>query len=303
MLAYGCRRMSDLVNKLLGKLNGWGEDLVLMLPNLAGAIGILVFFWFLARFLSNAVQKTLSRFSAHQALNALVCSVVRFLIRVTGVVVALHILDLDKAATTFLAGAGIAGLAIGFAFQDLTANFIAGIAMALQRPAKVGDLIETNGYFGIVEAIEMRSSRIRTLQGPVVRIPNRKIFEESLTNYNDHNERRIDLVVGVSYGDDLKLAQQATKDAVANVEGVSKEPAVYFQEFGDSSINLVAQFWIPFLRQPDFLKAQSDAIIAIKQAFDKNNITIPFPIRTLDFGIVGGVPLQEQLGTVPQADK
>jgi small conductance mechanosensitive channel len=287
--------MGDIVDKLIGKIQGWGEDLILMLPNLGGALAVLILFWILSRYIGKGVHSLFARVSSHEALNELVTTITRVIVKVAGILVALQILNLDKAATTFIAGAGIIGLAIGFAFQDLTANFIAGIVMAMNRPFKVGDLVETNDYLGTVEIVEMRSTRLRLLQGPVVRIPNRKIFEECLVNFNHCSKRRIDLVVGVSYGDDLKKAKAAATDAVANLVGVEEEPRLFFQEFGDSSIDFVIQFWVPFQKQSDYLEAQSEAIVAIKHAFDACDITIPFPIRTLDFGIVGGEKLSQQL--------
>ena len=154
--------MDELISKLGGKLEGWGQDMVLMLPNLGGAVAVVVVFWFLASVVGRTIRRLLNRVSSHKSLNDLVATVGRFGVRVAGILIALHILELDKAATTFLAGAGIVGLAIGFAFQDLTANFIAGVVLALNRPLKVGDLVKTNGFFGTVEAIEMRSNQSTT---------------------------------------------------------------------------------------------------------------------------------------------
>jgi len=294
--------MGELVTKLTGKLEGWLEALVLLAPNILGAVLVLLLFWGLGTLVGKGIHRVMARVSTHKALNELFESMVRFGVRVAGLLVALDIIELEKAATSFLGGAGIFGLALGFAFQDLTANFISGIAMAVKRPLRVGDLIETNEHFGTVEAVEMRSTRLRTLQGQSVIIPNRKIYENALVNFSAQKERRIDLVVGVSYGDDLANAQRVTVEAAKSVEAATGDVHAFFTGFGGSSIDMVVQIWIKVDKQLGFLAARSDAIMAIKSAFDAADITIPFPIRTLDFGIVGGERLRDHLSPPPARD-
>jgi small conductance mechanosensitive channel len=199
--------------------------------------------------------------------------------------------------TTLLAGAGVVGLALGFAFQDIASNFIAGILMAIRNPFLVGEIIETNGFTGTVREISLRSTVLDTFQGQKVILPNAKVFGDPIVNYSARGERRVDLACGVGYGDDLGHAQQV---AVAAVEGLAarkdgKPVQLYYTEFGDSSINFVVRFWVDFMRQTDFLEAQSEAIKAVKAAFDRDGVTIPFPIRTLDFDPNGGVDLRAVL--------
>ena len=297
------RRVEENFDKLYGKLNEWGEELILLLPNLGISIVVLLLFWLAAKLVSAGVGQLTRRASGHRALADLVQKVVYLVVILAGVVVALQILNLDKAATTALAGAGIIGLALGFAFQDLTANFIAGVALALQRPMRVDDIVQTNDYMGIVQSIQLRSTSMRTFGGQIVRIPNRKIFEEPLTNYTELKMRRVDLPVGVSYGDDLQKVEDLVLEVVSGLErDTSRDVELFYNEFGDSSINFTVRFWIPFTKQPQYLAAQSAAIKAIKSAFDDNDITIPFPIRTLDFGIKGGETFSEQW-TVAQGQK
>lgn len=290
--------MQDTFDQLVDKLEGWGNELVLMLPNLGAALLVLVGFWILSRLASKVVCNVVGRITKQETLVNLVGRLVKFIVLCVGFIIALQVLNLDKAATTFLAGAGIIGLALGFAFQDLSANFIAGVALAIRRPMRIGDLVETNGVFGTVKHVRLRTTDLHTPEGQVVIIPNRKIFEEILTNFSTLGRRRIDLEVGVSYGDDLDKVRQVTLEAVTGLNRLSStEVELFFEEFGDSSINFVVRFWVAFARQPDYLKARSDAVMAIKAAFDQNGITIPFPIRTLDFGMVGGEKLEEHLTT------
>lgn len=291
--------MNDAIDKLLEKLSGWLDSAVLMLPNLVAAIAAFFGAILVARLVSVGVYRFMERVSKHRSLNQLARKFVRLLGIVIGFIIALQILDLEKAASTFLAGAGLVGLALGFAFQDLSANFISGVAMAIRRPVRVGDLVETNDVLGIVEELELRSLVVRSLEGNSKRIPNRKVYENTITNYSSFNSRRVDVEVGVSYGDDLELAKRAVREAIDGLDCervAHKDTEVFFTEFGGSSINMVGRFWIPFSnKQAEYLAARSQAIVAVKAAFDEHGLTIPFPIRTLDFGIVGGETLHQHL--------
>ena len=121
------------------------------------------------------------------------------------------------------------------------------------------------------------------------------LFQDVVENYTNTRDRRVDLSVGVSYGDDLEKVKEITIEAIRGVKSIIRpnDITLFYNEFGDSSINFMVRFWAKSARQPDFLQAQSDAIMAIKKAYDDNDITIPFPIRTLDFGIKGGEKLSE----------
>ncbi|MEX0648198.1 MAG: mechanosensitive ion channel family protein [Balneolaceae bacterium] len=206
-------------------------------------------------------------------------------------------LNLDGTVTSLLAGAGIIGLALGFAFQDIAANFISGVLLSTRHPFGIGDIIETNEFFGTVQKLNLRNTIILTPQGQIVYIPNKAVFENPFTNYTKNGERRIDLACGISYGDDLEKVKEVTLKAVSGIEHRDKNRDVefFYSEFGDSSINFLVRFWVNFHLHKDFWEPQSEAIMAIKKAFDDNDIMIPFPIRTLDFGIKGGEKLNTML--------
>jgi small conductance mechanosensitive channel len=157
--------------------------------------------------------------------------------------------------------------------------------------------VETNDVFGRVKGINLRTTDLETFQGQTVLIPNKQAFQNPIVNYSDKGYRRIDLVVGISYGDDLEKVSKVTFEAVKEIETLdeSREVDLYFEEFGNSSINFVVRFWVRFAKQTDYLEARSESIMRIKAAYDRNDITIPFPIRTLDFGIKGGGKLSEIL--------
>jgi small conductance mechanosensitive channel len=290
--------VAAFTDEIAQKIAAWGDQLALMLPNLIVAALVIGFFWLAAGLACRASDRALDRLDTNDAARGLISRLVRIGVILAGVMVALGVMNLDKALASVLAGAGVVGLALGFAFQDLAGNLISGVGLAVHRkwPFKLGDLVETNGVFGNVEKIYLRTSIIRTLDGKLVVVPNKHIYQNEVINYTASGRRRVDVECGVSYGEDLRQVQDVVREALEGVCGQDgpDRVEVFFKGFGGSSIDLVGRFWIDYAKQPDFLQARSDAVIAIKKAFDRKNITIPFPIRTLDFGIQGGQSLSEQ---------
>ena len=289
--------LNNPFNQLVEKLSGWLEALVLLLPNLVAALVIVFVAALIAKLVRRLVQRGMDRVSSYRQLNRLLGTVAYVLVLAAGVFVALGVLGLDKTVTSLLAGAGIIGLALAFAFQDIAGNFMSGILLALRRPFTEGEVIETNDYFGTVKEINLRSTLVQTPQGQVVIIPNSAVFQNPLKNYSRIGKRRVDLGCGVAYGDDLAGAERVAVEAIEGIDyrDQSRDVELFYTEFGDSSINFSVRFWIDFAKQTDYLQAQHDAIKRLKTAFDEHGITIPFPIRTLDFGVVGGVNLDEVL--------
>lgn len=284
------------------KLTSWPEALIAMLPNMALAALVVVLFWLLARLIRLLADRIMLRFFQSSTLQRLISHVLYITVILIGAFSALSILHLDKTVTSLLAGAGILGLALGFAFQDIASNFIAGVLMAAQRPITVGDLVETSDHFGVVRRIDLRTTELRNLQGLQVIIPNKDIFQRALVNYTRNGTRRVDLRVGVSYGDDLLRVKHITIDAVRAVADVLPDLPVelYYQGFEDHRIELEVRFWITSVSNTHFHAVRSAAIMAIKAAYDREGITIPFPIRTLDFGIKGGKGLERIWPDTPQ---
>lgn len=280
------------------KVTDWLEGLVQSLPNLIAALLVLLIFWGLARVVRKVVGRIAARVADQPEINRLIAAGAYGVVLGIGLVLALGVLQLDKTVTSLLAGAGIIGLALGFAFQDIAENFIAGIILNLRNQFTEGDIVESGDYMGVIERVQLRATVMRTFTGQRVLIPNAQVFKSPLINYTQPRMRRVDVEVGVSYGDDLEKAKRVALEAARGVPGrdETREVELYYTAFGDSSINFQLRFWIPFLaRQTEYLEARSEAIIRIKKAFDGSGITIPFPIRTLDFGggAVGGVGFSE----------
>lgn len=287
--------VEKIYSLITNKLSNWGINFIKLLPNLVLASLVIILGFFVAKILKKFSYKMICKVSNHETINKLFSSFTYILIIGITLFTALDILNLDKAVTTALAGAGILGLALAFAFQDIAANFMSGIFMSFRRPFTIGDLVKLGTHRGRIEAINLRDTTLITLEGQRLIIPNKEVFQNAIENYSSTGIRRLDLKVGVSYGDNLESVKEITLKAVENLieRNQERELEFFYDEFGDSSINFNLRIWLVNAEQKTYLSAKSNAIIAIKNAFDASGITIPFPIRTLDFGIKGGQNLSE----------
>ncbi|MEO6694597.1 MAG: mechanosensitive ion channel [Ignavibacteria bacterium] len=287
--------IKSFTNLITGKLTNWIEALIKLLPNIILAALILVLGLIVSKLAKKTALRIVSKISPSQTLNHLFGSVVYITCIGITIFTVLSILNLDKAVTSILAGAGIIGLALAFAFQDIAANFISGIFISFRKPLKVGDIVRIKNYMGKVQEVNLRDTVMLTFNGETVIIPNKDVFQNPIENFSYLGKRRLDLTVGVSYGENLENVRQITLEAVKDIEDISStdEITLFFYEFGESSINFSLRIWINSTEQQIFKKVGNDAIMKIKNAYDKNSIVIPFPIRTLDFGIKGGKTLNE----------
>lgn len=292
-------QLDQLGSVLMETLEEWARFAVTMLPNLVVAVVVFAIAWMIAGIAQRVTRRAVARFTNHQQLVYLAGIGMRLGITSVGLFAALAVLNLDGVVTSLLAGVGVVGLALGFAFQDIAANLMSGVMMAGARPFRVGDVIKTADYFGTVEQIGLRVTQIRTPTGELVLIPNKDVTNSALVNYTETSNRRVDISVGVAYGDDLAKAQEAIVAGLKTVKGCDENKPVQalFVGFGGSSIDLSCRFWINTQNHTDYMVAQSDGIKAIKRALDDAGLNIPFPIRTLDFGAkaVGGENLDRML--------
>lgn len=290
-------QIQESLNLLTEKLEGWLHSLVVMLPNILIAAVVLGLGYLATGYVRKWVSKLVNRFSSHRAVNSLVTNILTALFMIAVLILVLSILNLSEVVTTVVAGAGVAGLAIGLALQDPIMNLFSGVMMSTKAAFRIGDLIETNDYFGTITDISLRSTILITPQGEEVLIPNKDIYKNPLKNFTVSRKRRVDLSCGVSYGDDLKQVREVAIKAIE--QGVKydddKPVELFYDEFGDSSINFKLRFWLQGPSLKDYMDARSEAMIALKNAFDEHDIMIPFPIRTLDFGIRGGEKLNDVL--------
>ena len=288
----------DEVYKLLSeKLESWVEGGITLLPNIVVAFFIAIAFGIIAKVIGNVAGKIMRKTFESRQIASLLTSIIKSIVLIAGIFIALDFVGLKGTVTSLLAGAGIVGLAIGFAFQDMTENFIAGVAMGIRKPFEIGDVIEAEGVFGNVKEINLRNTLVETFYGQLEVIPNKILFRNILTNYSYLGYRRIEVPVGISYADDIEEAAKVITDAMNEKDYVIKkeETAVYAESFGDSSINLLLWFWIRYPGEPGFMVVRHDAISTVKTVLEENDILIPFPIRTLDFNAKGGDKLNSML--------
>lgn len=273
------------LNPVMKKFVHWRDDFITMFPNIVVAFVVLILFVLLARLVRRLFDRYLDRMVVNKSATGIISYLSYFVVLTFGCVLALSILELESTVNKILAGAGILGVALGFAFQDTAANFISGTYMAFRSNFKVGDYIETNDIKAVVQQIDLRSTKLKTLDGYLVVIANKEIFQKTLINYNAYPTRRITLECGVGYESDLEEVERETLDVLKSIAEIKTTPSpqLFFTEFGDSSINYELRFWVDFLSLKDYFDAKHQVIKAIKKRYDEKGISIPFPIRTLDF--------------------
>ena len=279
---------------VIEKLNHWLTDFIAMLPNLLLSCLILVVGIFLAKKIRNLARRSFNKFSPTSTLAALAVNFVYIFSVGIVVFITLKILHLDTTIATMLAGAGVIGLALAFAFQDIASNFISGIFISFRKPFNVGDVIKVKGFMGNVHEIKLRDTTILTFNGQFVTIPNREIFQNPIENFTKYGKRRLDIKGGVSQGDDLGKAQKVAMESLAQIEGIIKEDTTFLYDgLGESTIDFTVRIWVNTAENGSYLQVLNDAIIRIKEVFEQNDISMPFPIRTLDFGMKGGKTLKD----------
>jgi small-conductance mechanosensitive channel len=289
---------TKLITQTLDKVMGWGKTGFHYLPNFVVAVIILIIFYLIGKLLRKLVASFLHNITDNHTIVDLIETVTGIILIIIGIFLALAVVNLSGIVTTLLAGAGIIGLALGFAFREIAANFIAGIYLSINQPFKKDDIIKNQDYYGTVQKIFLRCTLIRTPQGQLVYIPNGDVIGKALINFTQTRERRVDLACRISYADDLEKAKQVAIKSIESLDNYKKNRPVQFiyVEFGNFSINFKIRFWVHFHQNMDYLAARSDAIVAITRNFEKEGLTIPFPVRTLDFGIRGGEKLDTMLG-------
>lgn len=299
MIEIGVEKAYDL---LADKLTGWLSKGIEMLPNIVAAILVLTVFYLIGWLVRRLVKRTLSRITANRAVIGLIETSSVAVIVTTGVFIALGILNLDSTVTSLLAGVGVIGLALGFAFQDIAANFMSGVILSIQHPFGIDDMIKCDDYYGTVHDINLRSTVIRTPDGQLVHVPNKEILNKPLTNYTWNRKRRVDIKLGVSYSDDHQKAKRVAIEAIEELDICHSEHSVefFYTDIGASTFNCTLRFWVDFRVQTDFLGPQSEAIIAVAKGFAANDIDMPYPIQSLDFGPKGCTTLEEMLGEQAQ---
>lgn len=227
------------------KLESWLEAFIKALPNLALSILVFVLFFFVSKLLRKGLYRLLLKISRKPSISGLFSSIFYFIILFFGLTISLQLLHLDKTVSSLLAGAGIIGLALGFAFQDLTANFISGVFIIFKKPFDVGNIIDTNGFTGIVEEIEIRSTTIRTFQGLFIMLPNKDIFQKPITNYSLSGKRRVDVALTLPGTSNIKDAELRIQNALEEIAEIRNDKSqILFTDYNGDTIKMEVHCWI-----------------------------------------------------------
>ncbi|NAY91745.1 mechanosensitive ion channel [Muricauda sp. JGD-17] len=279
-------KFKKALNGMWDKLDSWFNSFVSNLPNIILAILVFITAVLISRYIRKLVYKITGRSSLQESMKQLLSQIVSIVVILMGLFFVLSILNLGKALNTILAGAGVAGLAVGLALQGALANTYSGIILSYVKQIKFGDWIETNNYEGEVIDIDLRVVTIKQVDNNLVYVPNKMVVENPIKNYSTTAQSRVILECGVAYNSDLQQVRDLVKKTIVNhFEAVENKEDILFlyRDFGDSSINFETRFWINSTSALEVAKAKTEAMILIKAVFDENDIQIPFPIRTLDF--------------------
>jgi small conductance mechanosensitive channel len=250
--------------------------LVEYVPRVGAAVLVLAVFSFSFRLLRGLAEPALRKMDVHPAIrDLLIDKLLRSSVLLIGVVMAADQLGFNVAAA--LAGLGVAGIALGFAAQDSVANVIAGILIFWDKPFSVGDWIKTEGEYGRVSEITLRSTRIRTARNTFVVLPNKRIIDVTLENFSKHGALRVDVPLGIAYKESVPEARGVLLAAVGRMDGLNgeHEPEVVVTSLGDSSVNLSVRVWIDSGEHSP--GTYSSVLEASKAALDAAGIQIPFP--------------------------
>lgn len=259
------------MEQIMVKLQEW---LALYGLKVIAAVAILVLGRFAAIGIRGVIRRLLQKGRLDETLVSFVTSASYVAIMAFVIIAALGQLGVQTAS--FIAVIGAAGLAVGLALQGSLANFAAGVLMIIFKPFKVGDFIGAAGTAGTVEAIGVFTTELKSPDNKKIIVPNAKLTSDSITNFSANDQRRVDIVAGVSYGDDLDKVRTVLQDIISADQRVLQEPAptIGVLELADSSVNFAVRPWVKTADYWDVFFAIQEQI---KKRFDAEGITIPFP--------------------------
>jgi small conductance mechanosensitive channel len=268
---------------MMERLADWSVEFA---PSLVGALLTLIIGLWLARLLTRGVRAMLGRAKVDEALTQFLGNLVYYALVALVLVAAAGKLGVQT--TSFVAVLGAAGLAVGFALQGSLGNLAAGVMILLFRPFRVGDFIEAGGQMGTVKEMGVFATTLATPDNRKVIMPNSAITGGSIVNFSAYDTRRVEVVFGIAYDDDIDKARGIIQDVISKDARIlaDPEPAVVVGELADSSVNFKTRVWT---RTADYWGVHFDLIEQVKLAFDANDVTIPFPQRDVHhFGTAQG---------------
>ena len=265
-----------LFQQLSELLSGGAE----FIPKLVVAIVAFLVSLILAKLAGRAVVRVAAAQRVDEETKRLLSRLTTVAIIIVGTVVALDQVGFD--VTGFVVGLGLVGFTLGFAFQDIAKNFMAGILLLMQQPFDIGDAIQVAGYEGRVTSVDIRATTIKAWDGQEVILPNADVYTSPIINYSRYPTRRIVLALGLGYEEDIARARDVFLKAIRDIEDVLKDPApaVYCRGLGSSAVEVGVHFWID-QTQSSLFETTSQAVQALKEEAAREGINLPYPIQTM----------------------
>ena len=277
------------------ELKGVARSALLALPHILLALVILPLAWWVAKWVSRAARVLLGGRIDSPFLADVVSRFIAVPIFLIGLYIVLQVAGLTRLAVSFLGGAGVIGIVIGFAFRDIAENFLASLLLSVRKPFKGGDFIDVAGEQGIVQSMNTRSTILLSVEGNHIQIPNATIFKNTITNYSAAPNRRSALDIGVGYDVSTAAAQEVIRTVLNAHEAVMNhpEPLVLVDSLGSSTVNLKVYYWIDGHRYST-LKVKSALLRLVKKALIEAGISMPDEAREVIFP--QGVPVLQLEG-------
>jgi small conductance mechanosensitive channel len=264
------KEVQEIVDQVIEIITIYGIDVI-------GALAILILGWMIAGWIRSAVDKSLSKVpNMDGTLRPFLSNLVRWIVLAFVIVAVLNQFGVET--TSMIAVLGAAGLAIGLALQGTLSNVASGVMLLILRPFKVGDFISAGSLSGTVVEIGLFTSELKTGDGVYIMAPNSQVWNTTITNFSRNSTRRIDIVVGVAYDDDLDVAQKALQSLMDGQALVLKNPAseTMIKSLGDSSVNINMRCWV---NTADYWDAFWALNKGAKAAVESAGCSIPFPQR------------------------
>ena len=262
---------TELTKDMLDSLIEIGSSISI---SLLMALAILIIGRQLVKLILRLITVALEKSNVEDTVRIFVTNLLNTLLMILVFIAAINQLGIET--TSIIAVLGAAGLAIGLALQGSLSNFAAGILIVIYRPYKVGDYIEAGNYAGTVKDIQIFSTVLKTPDNKIVVVPNGSIMNGSIVNYSDQDTRRIDLIIGCSYEDDIDKVRSVLEDIIKKEKRVLKDPKpqIAVTELADSSVNFIFRPWV---KRVDYLPVYYSLLEEVKKRFDKEGISIPYP--------------------------
>jgi small conductance mechanosensitive channel len=254
-----------------------GVQLVMLyVPKLLLALLVLFIGLWITKLVVKGLDKALIKTQTEESLRKFLKSLVGVLLKALLFISVFSMVGV--ATTSFVAILGAAGLAVGLSLQGSLSNFAGGVLLLIFKPFKVGDVIDTQGYLGKVDSIQIFNTILKTPDNKTIIIPNGAVSNGSITNFSTESQRRVDMTFGIGYNDDIQIARTVLKKIVEEDTRILKdpEPMIVISELGDSSVNFAVRVWC---NSSDYWNIYFDMHEKVKLTFDKEGISIPFPQR------------------------